>query len=81
MWPRFEKGKATTDTIVKGAGDFEIDDIHSSASMGRSMGLGLTTRTHNRKFYLNFVGDRFRFRKAEMQKLVDLIVKDLINAA
>ncbi len=81
MWPRFENGRPTSDSIVKGAGDFEIDDVHSSASIGRSMGLGLTTRTHNQRFYLNFVADRFRFHKAEMQTLVDMIVKDLINAA
>jgi NRPS condensation-like uncharacterized protein len=81
MWPRFENGRPTTDSVVLGAGDFIIDDIHSSASIGPGIGLGLTTRTHNRKFYLNFVADRFRFRKAEAQKLFHMIVKDLINAA
>lgn len=74
VWPRYEGGRATTDSVILGAGDFTISDIHSSVSIGRSVGLGLTTRIHNRRLYLNFVADCFRFQKPEVQELVDRFV-------
>ena len=81
VWPRWENGRPTMDSAIIRVGDFEINDVHSSASMGRSIGLGLTIRTHNRRLFLNFVADRFRFRRLEVQELVNRIVADLINAA
>jgi len=80
VWPKIEDGKPTGDSAVLGAGDLIIDDFHSSASIARTLGLGLTIRTHNRRLYLNFVADRFRFHYDEMKKLVDQIAANLINA-
>jgi hypothetical protein len=80
VWPKFVNGKPTMDSAIPGAGDFVIDDIHSSASMGRDIGVGLVTRTHNRKFYFNFVMDRFRFHKDEALGLRDIIVNEVIEA-
>jgi hypothetical protein len=80
VWPKFENGLPTTDSVVLGSGDFLLNDFHSSASIGRSVGLGLTIRTHNRRVYFNFVADRFRFRKQEFEEISDRIMKTLINA-
>ncbi len=81
MWPKIVDGRQTLDSTVLGAGDFEISDIHSSASLTRAVHLGLTTRAHNRRFYFNFVCDRFRFEEDEARKLTDSIVRELENAA
>ncbi len=81
VWPRFENGRPTMDSEILGAGDFEINDLHSSVSLGRSMGLGLTIRTHNHRLNFNFVADRFRFKKHEAQTLVDKIMNNINNAA
>ena len=68
------------DSEVLGAGDFVISDIHSSASAGRNVGLALAVRIHNRRMYMNFVADRFRFREPEIRELVDRFVQDLVAA-
>jgi NRPS condensation-like uncharacterized protein len=81
MWPKMVDGRQTLDSTVLGAGDFEISDIHSSASLTTAVHLGLTTRAHNRRFYLNFVCDRFRFEQDEAKELTDSIVRELENAA
>jgi len=81
VWPEIKDGKPTANSAVLGAGDFCINDFHSSASIARTLGLGLTIRTHNRRLYLNFVADRFRFRYHEMKTLVDRMVENLINTA
>lgn len=80
VWPKFVDGKPTMDSAVLGAGDFIIDDIHSSASLGRTVGMGLTMRTHNRRLYLNFVADRFRFKYDEAKELSNRMINDLISA-
>jgi NRPS condensation-like uncharacterized protein len=80
VWPRYENGRPTMDSQILGAGDFVIDDIHSSASLGRSLEISVTTRTHNRRLYINFIMDRFRFRFHEAKALKDKFVEDLINA-
>lgn len=80
VWPRIENGRPTLDSEVLGAGDFVISDIHSSASAGRSVGLALAVRIHNRRLYMNFVADRFRFREAEARDLVDGFVRELVAA-
>ena len=81
VWPRFENGRPTADSIVTGAGDFVLDDITSSASIARNVGLGLHTRTHNSRFYMNFICDRFRFNWEEAVALRDRVVKEFENAA
>ncbi|MBL6974171.1 MAG: hypothetical protein ISR64_00430 [Deltaproteobacteria bacterium] len=80
VWPRMENGRPTLDSEVLGAGDFVISDIHSSASAGRSVGLALAVRIHQRRMYLNFVADRFRFREPEARELVDRFVRELTAA-
>ena len=80
MWPKIKDGHPTMESVVIGAGDFVIEDIHSSASIAKFMGFGLTTRTHNKRFYMNFVSDRFRFREDEAKQIRDMIVKEFINA-
>jgi hypothetical protein len=80
VWPKWVDGKPTMDSAIVKVGDFEINDVHSSASIGKNVGLGLTTRTHNRRLYLNFVGDRFRYHKEEFEELVDRFVAELISA-
>lgn len=81
VWPKIVDGKQTADSIVTGAGDFIIDDITSSASIARTIGLGLHTRTHNRRFYMNFICDSFRFNKEEAKLLTDKVVKEIVSAA
>ena len=81
VWPKIVDGKATPDSIVTGAGDFVIDDITSSASISRTVGLGLHTRTHNRRFYMNFICDRFRFTEEEAKNLTNRVVQEFKNAA
>lgn len=74
VWPVYKDGRPTMDSAVLSAGDFTISDLHSSASIGRRFGIGLTTRIHNRRLYLNFVADCFRFRKSEFETLVNNFV-------
>jgi hypothetical protein len=81
VWPKFVDGKPTMESRIPGAGDFVIDDIHSSASIAKDIGVGMTTRTHNGKFYMNFVMDRFRFHKDEALGIRDAIVDEVINAS
>ncbi len=81
VWPRIENGRQTMDSVILGAGDFVIDDIHSSASISRTLGLGLTTRVHNRRFYMNYVCDRFRFEDAEARELTDRVTNEFIASA
>jgi hypothetical protein len=80
VWPKIVNGKPTLDSAIPGAGDFLIDDIHSSASLSRDFGFGMTTRTHNRRFYINFVMDRFRWSKPEALEIRDAIVKEIVEA-
>lgn len=80
VWPRVERGRAATDSVVLGAGDFEIADIHSSPSITRTIGLGITARIHARRLFINFVCDRFRFRDYEAHRLVELFGEELANA-
>lgn len=80
MWPKFENGRPTMGSVVVKVGDFVIEDIHSSASITQFMGMGLTTRTHNNRFYMNFVCDRYRFREHEAIEIRDRIVSEFINA-
>ena len=79
-WPMFKDGHLTMDSEILGAGDFLIEDIHSSASIFRDIGMGLTVRTHNRRFYMNFVCDRFRFTQEQAVELKERIVSEFINA-
>lgn len=81
VWPRIENGRQTMDSLILGAGDFVIDDMHSSASISRTLGLGLTTRVHNRRFYMNYVCDRFRFEFDEARDLTDRITSEIVSAA
>ncbi len=80
VWPKIVDGRQTMDSVVKGAGNFIIEDMHSSASISQNLGLGLTVRAHNQRFYLNFVCDRFRFERDEAQELTGRIIKEVINA-
>jgi NRPS condensation-like uncharacterized protein len=80
VWPKIVDGRPTMDSVLLGAGDFIIDDIHSSPSISRNVGIGMTVRTHNRRFYMNFVCDRYRFRAHEAQELVRRIVEGVHNA-
>ena len=80
VWPKVVNGKPTMDSQVLGAGDFIISDIHSSPSIGPNIGLGVTIRTHNRRTYVNFVCDRYRFREEEAKELVAHIESGLLNA-
>jgi hypothetical protein len=81
LWPRFADGRPTGESRVRGAGRFVIDDMHSSASLCRNIGMGVTVRTHARRFYLNFVLDRFRFTRGEAEDLVAHYCRTLENAA
>ncbi|MCZ7585094.1 MAG: hypothetical protein M5R36_18155 [Deltaproteobacteria bacterium] len=81
VWPKIVDGRQTMDSVVLGAGDFVISDMHSSASIARNLGLGLTVRAHNRRFYMNYVCDRFRFEQGEAKDITDRITNELINAA
>lgn len=80
VWPKIVDGKPTMDSQLLGAGDFVISDIHSSPSIGPNIGLGVTIRTHNRRMYINFVCDRYRFRFDEAKALTSHIESGLLNA-
>ena len=80
LWPKVVDGRPTGDSAVLGAGKFRIDDVHSSASVARNIGMGLTCRTHDRRFYLNFVADRWRFTKDEAQGFARHFRKTLEDA-
>jgi hypothetical protein len=81
VWPKIVDGRQTMESIIHGAGDFVIEDMHSSASISRNLCLGLTTRSHDGRFYLNYVCDRFRFEKEEAKELTDRVTQEIINAA
>ena len=80
VWPKIVDGKPTMESQVLGAGDFLISDIHSSPSIGPNIGVGMTVRTHNRRTYINFVCDRYRFREEEAKELVAHIQSGLLNS-
>ena len=80
VWPRMVDGRPTGESQLLGAGEFSISDIHSSPSISPGMSLGITARTHNRRMYLNFVCDRFRFRRHEAQGLTRAVHRALLNA-
>jgi hypothetical protein len=80
VWPRFKDGRPTSESAILSAGDFVINDFHSSPSIGRGIGFGMTLRSHNQRLYINFVCDRFRFRKHEAQELAKRLVDGLIDA-
>ncbi len=81
MWPRIEDGRPTLDSAVLGAGDLVIEDMHSCPTLGPNTGFGMIARMHNRRFYMNFMFDRFRFRKDEARSLADRFVEGVTNAA
>ncbi|MFH1943706.1 MAG: hypothetical protein ABIL68_16515 [bacterium] len=80
VWPRIENDRPTMDSAVLGAGGFEISDIHSSPSLLRNVGLGITTRVHARRLFINFVCDSFRFREEEARSLVAMFADELTEA-
>jgi hypothetical protein len=81
VWPKIVDGRQTMDSIIKGAGDFVIEDMHSSASISRNLSLGMTVRSHNKRLYLNYVCDCFRFEKDEAKELTGRVTAEIINAA
>jgi hypothetical protein len=80
VWPRIENDRPTLDSALLGAGGFEISDIHSSPSILRNVGMGITTRIHARRLFINFVCDSFRFREDEVRSLVSMFADELIGA-
>jgi hypothetical protein len=81
VWPKFVDGKPTLDSAVLGTGELVIEDLHSCPTFGAKTSLGLVTRMHNRKLYLNFVCNRCQFDEDEAQDLVDAYVQTLTNLA
>ncbi len=79
VWPKIVDGRPTLDSEIIGVGDFTIEDIYSCPTFGPSVGMGLITRMHNRRLYMNFVCDQFRFRKDEAKEFVDRYVEGLMN--
>lgn len=77
MWPEVVKGKSTGQSLFTRAGGIEIDDVHSSPSLTKDVGMGMQCRTLGNRFFLNFVYDRFRFSKEESQELSDRMNEDL----
>jgi hypothetical protein len=82
IWPKSvdEKGRQSLESKITGAGKFKIEQWHSNVSIARNLGMGLTCRTHNRRFYMDFVFDRFRFRRHEAVAITDRIMKGIENA-
>ncbi len=80
VWPKMVDGRPSNDSAVLGAGDLEIEDIHSCPTFGPNTSLGLVVRMHNRRLYMNFVCDRFRFTDEEAQELVNAMSKGLENS-
>ncbi|MCB1152252.1 hypothetical protein KDL45_01290, partial [bacterium] len=78
VWP---KSKGSMESTIVKVGDFEINDMHSSASISRNLGLGLTIRSHNNRMYLNYVCDRFRFSLEEAKDITDRLTAEIIAAA
>ena len=83
IWPKSvdELGRQSLESKIVGAGDFRIDVWHTNVSIARNLGIGLTCRTHNKIFYLDFVYDRFRFRRHEAEALTERLVKNIHGAA
>jgi hypothetical protein len=81
VWPKIVDGRATYDSVILGAGELVIEDLHSCPTFGPHTDLGLVTRMHNRRLYFNFVCDRFRFREPEARELVADFMAELIAAA
>jgi hypothetical protein len=80
VWPRLENDRPTMDSALLGAGGFEISDIHSSPSLLRNVGMGITTRIHAKRLFINFVCDSFRFREDEARSLVAMFADELTGA-
>ena len=80
VWPRLENGRPTMDSVLLGAGGFEISDIHSSPSLLRNVGIGVTTRIHAKRLFINFVCDGFRFREDEARLLMAMFADELTRA-
>jgi hypothetical protein len=81
VWPKVVNGRPTAESLVTGAGDFEIDDLHSSPSLGKALDMGLVVRTHRGRFYLNFTTDRREFHKDETVAFRDRFMETLTSAA
>ncbi|MBZ0273460.1 hypothetical protein K8I61_15585, partial [bacterium] len=81
VWPKIVDGRQTLESEIVDVGDFSISDMHSSASIARNLGLGLTVRAHNNRFYMNFVCDRFRFEPDEATDICNRIVNEIVSAA
>ncbi len=80
VWPKIEGGKATYDSVLLGAGELEIEDMHSCPTFGPKTSLGLVVRMHNRRLYMNFVCDRFRFTNEEAAELILKTKAALLNS-
>jgi hypothetical protein len=81
LWPKVVGGRPTARSAIARVGNFVVNDVHSSASIARNIGVGLTVRTHDGRFYLNFVVDRWRFTKDEAEAFARHYVRTLEAAA
>lgn len=77
VWPEFKDGRLTGDTAIKEAGKLRITDIHTNISAARPTGCVLIVRSFQRKLYMVFVMDHWKFTEAEAQAFSDLYFKTL----
>ncbi|MCZ7586024.1 MAG: hypothetical protein M5R36_23350 [Deltaproteobacteria bacterium] len=79
LWPRFDNGKLTTDSVMTCAGDCEILDYDVNFSTDESLGHGLVAYTYRKRFTLNFSGYRDLFERETMERFLDIIKRELLE--
>jgi hypothetical protein len=82
IWPKSvdEKGRQSLESRIVDIAGAKIQKWHTNVSIARNLGLGLTCRTYNGTFFLDFVYDRFRFRWEEAKEITDRIYAAIENA-
>ncbi|MCZ7582447.1 MAG: hypothetical protein M5R36_03425 [Deltaproteobacteria bacterium] len=78
LWPRFDNGKLTADSVMTCAGDCEILDYDVNFSTDESLGHGLVAYTYRKRFTLNFSGYRDLFERETMERFLDIIKRELL---
>lgn len=77
MWPEVKGGRMTGRSELTEAGGLVLDDVHSSPSMAKEIGLGVIARTLGGRLFINYSADRWRFPSEQARELTDKISADL----
>lgn len=80
VWPKIVDGRPTGETAITRVGDFEIDDMLSSPSIGKQLDLGIVCRTLHGRLLINFTTDRADFHFDEIQEFRNRFLKALTSA-